>query len=300
MLNEDNIELYLFRYKEGLLSDAEVAEVEQALEERPEWREMADLYDPELKLPKGAIVPYPDIDSLRDGGPKSTRKPVVIGTSIPKRSLRPMWITVAAAACMVLFVVTLFRFVDNTVSTTCGTLLANVVELDTTGTGVEDGQVRGVDNSEKANGKLACDMPGDMVKATRKSTMRQPVAPAKTSQSSSVSALTVSTPQEDNMAAVQQPADTSKYKIDNVSRELNDPMEQEVLYANNIIVRKPASSELQGNSTRKQLCSIAKRATSLVANTAAKRDRYRDAIGEYVDDQIESNELLSNIIATIE
>ena len=70
-LNEENIELYLFRYKEGLLDATETAEVERALASHPEWQELADLYDPELTLPAGATMPYADIDSLRDGGPKA-------------------------------------------------------------------------------------------------------------------------------------------------------------------------------------------------------------------------------------
>ena len=45
-LNEENIELYLFRYKEGLLDATETAEIERALASHPERQELADLYDP--------------------------------------------------------------------------------------------------------------------------------------------------------------------------------------------------------------------------------------------------------------
>lgn len=90
MIDNENIELYLFRYKEGLLDAAAAAEVERALGTHPEWQELADLYDPELKLPAGATIPYENVELLRDGGPKAVRR----------RKIIPLWVVSAAAACM--------------------------------------------------------------------------------------------------------------------------------------------------------------------------------------------------------
>lgn len=89
-INNDNIELYLFRYKEGLLDTATAKAVERLLATHPEWQELADLYDPELKLPAGAVLSYADAESLRDGGPKAIRR----------RKMIPLWVTSAAAACL--------------------------------------------------------------------------------------------------------------------------------------------------------------------------------------------------------
>ena len=94
MINEDNIELILFRYKEGLLDEAETAEVEKALASRPDWQELADSYDPGLVLPAGATMSYPHAASLRNGGPKAVRRKMI-----------PVWITSAAAACLLFAVV---------------------------------------------------------------------------------------------------------------------------------------------------------------------------------------------------
>lgn len=94
MINEDNIELILFRYKEGLLDEAETAEVEKALASRPDWQSLADSYDPGLVLPAGATMSYPHAASLRNGGPKAVRRKMI-----------PVWITSAAAACLLFAVV---------------------------------------------------------------------------------------------------------------------------------------------------------------------------------------------------
>lgn len=90
MIDNENIELYLFRYKEGLLDPADVAEVERALAAHPEWQELANLYDPELKLPAGVTIPYDDAELLRDGGPKAVRC----------RKIIPLWMVSAVAACL--------------------------------------------------------------------------------------------------------------------------------------------------------------------------------------------------------
>lgn len=96
-LSNENIELYLFRYKEGMLDAAETSEIEEALSIHPEWREMADLYDPALILPAGVTMTYADAESLRDGGPKAAKRKRIV----------PVWIYYAAAACVLLAVGTL-------------------------------------------------------------------------------------------------------------------------------------------------------------------------------------------------
>ena len=134
MINDDNIELYLFRYKEGLLDAAETAEVEKALASRPDWQELADLYDPELTLPSGATMPYAAFESLRDGGPKAAtreRKPIVLrDATTQRRRLMPLWTTVAAAACLLLFVTTIVKFANG--DTPTGTPLIAELTTDST------------------------------------------------------------------------------------------------------------------------------------------------------------------------
>ena len=49
-INDQNYELYLFRYAEGLLTADERNEVEAFLQQRPEMQELLSLYDPDLKI----------------------------------------------------------------------------------------------------------------------------------------------------------------------------------------------------------------------------------------------------------
>ncbi len=59
MNHNDDIELMLFRYKEGMLDENEAAQVADFLNKNPEWRELADLYDPQLQAPPYPAVAYP-------------------------------------------------------------------------------------------------------------------------------------------------------------------------------------------------------------------------------------------------
>lgn len=59
MNHNDDIELMLFRYKEGMLDENEAAQVADFLNKNPEWRELADLYDPQFKAPPYPAVAYP-------------------------------------------------------------------------------------------------------------------------------------------------------------------------------------------------------------------------------------------------
>ena len=49
-INEENYELYLFQYAEGMLSDKECREVEAFLDSHPDMREEFALYDPKLTV----------------------------------------------------------------------------------------------------------------------------------------------------------------------------------------------------------------------------------------------------------
>ncbi|MBQ9586273.1 MAG: hypothetical protein IJR26_00190 [Bacteroidales bacterium] len=64
MNHNDDIELMLFRYKEGMLDENEAAQVADFLNKNPEWRELADLYDPQFKAPPYPAVAYPGKEKL--------------------------------------------------------------------------------------------------------------------------------------------------------------------------------------------------------------------------------------------
>lgn len=64
MNHNDDIELMLFRYKEGMLDENEAAQVADFLDKNPEWRELADLYDPQLQAPPYPAVAYPGKEKL--------------------------------------------------------------------------------------------------------------------------------------------------------------------------------------------------------------------------------------------
>jgi len=93
MIEEENIELLLFQYREGLLDAAERDELERAMEQHPEWRELAESYDPSLTLPAGATMRYERAATLRDGGPKAASR---------RKKKVPLWIPSSAAAAVLL------------------------------------------------------------------------------------------------------------------------------------------------------------------------------------------------------
>lgn len=105
MINNDNIELYLFRYKEGLLSDDERKAVEKALSENAAWRELCDLYDPLLKAPSYPAAGFPDKESLR-----------AIAKAKPKATVISLWrkISVAASISLIIGVIVSLFKISNT------------------------------------------------------------------------------------------------------------------------------------------------------------------------------------------
>ncbi|MDY5969844.1 MAG: hypothetical protein SPJ13_07535 [Bacteroidales bacterium] len=87
-MGNDEMELLIFRYKEGLLTPHERKECEAFLAEHPEARQLADLYDPTLRVEKEQVV-FPNKGSLK------------------RHTLQPMSTPVAwryVAACLALVV----------------------------------------------------------------------------------------------------------------------------------------------------------------------------------------------------
>ena len=305
MINEDNIELILFRYKEGLLDEAEIAEVEKALASRPDWQELADLYDPDLTLPSGATMPYADFASLRDGGPKAAtreRKPIVLrDATSQRRRLMPLWTTVAAAACLLLFVTTIVRFVDS--DSNANTPLVAELAADS----IKQQPVE--DNTNPSN--PATTTPAPTINTTHSLAHREahpllasadPKEPTLPSQPNLPNTPNLpNQPNQPTSPTLATPSDSSVYDLDIPTlREVNDPMDQEVLYASGIIERQAPSDDSEPVTRRQQLCNLARRATTVVATAAASHQQRREAIEDAIEEHLENNELISNLIATLE
>lgn len=115
-INNDNIELLVFRLKEGLLDETERGMVEKALAENREWQEMADRYDPSLQVPQYPHVVYPHKDKLRSIA-RPARRIVVLPTGT--------WaLRYVAAACALIIAFVLFLRINNS-DKTDSTLLAS-------------------------------------------------------------------------------------------------------------------------------------------------------------------------------
>ena len=95
-----DIELLLFRYKEGLLGVKEAAKVRESLEQNDQWRELADLYDPSLKAPSYPTTLFADKESLRAIAISGNM------TTNPHggRKIVPYWRYVAVAASVALLI----------------------------------------------------------------------------------------------------------------------------------------------------------------------------------------------------
>lgn len=285
MLNEENIELYLFRYKEGLLNAKEIAEVEQAFKTHPEWKDLADAYDPDFTLPAGATIPYANYESLRDGGPKvvSATPIITLREEQPQsRRVKPIWIAFAAAACLLLFVTTIIRLVDNNgnMVNNNGVVLADKIDKDTV-----SGEVVTMDTDEAE--------PVSEVQHVEESAVNTIVDKEEPLYAEMKAAE--ETPIE--MQAITIDTNRGKYDLDEPTlREVNDPMDQEILYATGIIERGDMTPA-EGNAAYcSQLRRLALRATSFAANAVATRKQRRAVI----EDKIGNNELINNFIATLE
>ena len=290
MINDNNIELYLFRYKEGLLDAAETAEVEKALASHPDWQELADLYDPELTLPSGASMPYAGFESLRDGGPKAAtreRKPIVLrDATTQRRRLMPLWTTVAAAACLLLFVTTIVKFANG--DTPTGTPLIAELAADSTKQQPIENITTPTENKTTPTEATPTTTTPTLLAAADPKEPNTPTLPN-----------TPNTPKTTPTLAT--PSDSSVYDLDIPTlREVNDPMDQEVLYASGIIDRQAPSDNSEPVTRRQQLRNLARRATTVVATAAASHQQRREAIEDAIEEHLENNELISNLIATLE
>lgn len=300
MINDNNIELYLFRYKEGLLDKAETAEVEKALASRPDWQELADLYDPELTLPSGATMPYAGFESLRDGGPKAAtreRKPIVLrDATTQRRHLMPLWTTVAAAACLLLFVTTIVKFANG--DTPTGTpLIAELAADSTKQQPIENISTPTENKTNPTKATPTTTTPAPAVNATQSLGHRE--APTLLASADPKKPNSPNSPNTPNTTAT--PSDSSVYDLDIPTlREVNDPMDQEVLYASGIIERQAPSDDSEPVTRRQQLRNLARRATTVVATAAASHQQRREAIEDAIEEHLENNELISNLIATLE
>ena len=287
-LTDENIELYLFRYKEGLLGADEAAEVERAIANRPDWKEMADLYDPDLTLPAGATMPYADWQSLCDGGPKATPR-VSLSTEKSRHNIRPLWLSLAAAACLMLFVVTIVRFTGSTTGTTGGIMTAQSEN------NADD--ILPATATDTITATLQNASTGNTVRIAHNS---QPTLLAESEPVESAVEPQADSPKQMPIAT---PTDTTrtKYDLDEPTlREVNDPMDQEVLYANIITWSRDNAEAPTTISRRQQLRNIARHATSIIATTTATRGERRKAAEEAIEERLQSNELLNNIIASLE
>lgn len=301
MINDNNIELYLFRYKEGLLDAAETAEVEKALASHPDWQELADLYDPELTLPSGATMPYAGYESLRDGGPKAAtreRKPIVLrDATTQRRRLMPLWTTVAAAACLLLFVTTIVKFAND--GTPANAPL--IAELATDSTKQQPIETIAAPTEHKTNPTEANHNKTTPTEAnpTATQSLARREAPVLLASADPKKPNTPTSPNLPNTTAT--PSDSSVYDLDIPTlREVNDPMDQEVLYASGIIERQAPSDNSEPVTRRQQLRNLARRATTVVATAAASHQQRREAIEDAIEEHLENNELISNLIATLE
>lgn len=115
-ISNDNIELLIFQFKEGLLDDTDRAILENALAENEEWRQMAEMYDPSLQLPQYPHIEYTNKDKLR--------------AIANRRTVIPIWSRVAAA-CAIIAAIVLCLSIINSGKFSDNILASNSIEVDT-------------------------------------------------------------------------------------------------------------------------------------------------------------------------
>ena len=126
-LDDNNIEQFIFLYKEGLLDATGKAALEEALANNVEWQQLAEMYDPTLLVPTYPHLSYPAKDKLHAMATPSKPKAVVI----------PFWTRVAAACALLVAVMLMVRIHrNNTVSPTSCIVASNhsKIPADTTAT----------------------------------------------------------------------------------------------------------------------------------------------------------------------
>ena len=93
----------------------------------------------------------------------------------------------------------------------------------------------------------------------------------------------------------------SKYDLDEPTlREVNDPMDQEVLYANIIDWQKGNPEGPETPSRRQPLRNIARKATSIIATAASGYEESRENVEGAIEERIQSNQFVNSLIATLE
>ena len=196
----------------------------------------------------------------------------------------PFWTAFAAAACLLLFVTTIVRFLGGSDGQSEAPVLADVVIDDTLNPYQADADTFAAKPSPAATKKANS--------AVQAAQYEEPVLLAETEQ------------QTMQPAAVEEMAvDTnrSKYDLDEPTlREVNDPMDQEVLYAN-IIDWQAGTAKTSGTPTRRQqLRSIARKATSIIATAASGYEESRENVEDAIEERIQSNQFVNSLIATLE
>lgn len=292
-LSNDNIELYLFRLKEGLLDAEERAAVEQALKGHPEWQAMADLYDPGLKLPAGVAMPYPEWKQLRRG------TPVSIGVRVPPTGKHAtgrakIWLFAAAAACLLLFVTTIIRFATiNPMPTAPAAIVAEHHTDSVTPTRIE------VNDGKEP-----------VIAAKPQTTVSQPLIAFIEEKEIAITGGDAHVPaaiaDEDTcVPAAIEGGDVRISTPDTTpTTESVNKENRKVYYADNIIEwidgSTPAQSPNREPTQRlTQVRNLAKRTTSVVAKAKATYDEHKEDIGATIEESLLSSQFLGNIIAAI-
>ena len=290
-LDDENIELYLFRYKEGMLSSAERAEVERALVQHPEWKAMADSYDPEMKLVSGEATPWEGWESLRDGGPRAvqTRKRPVVLSLKPRIKVLSIWLS--AAACLILLMTTVTRFVSNRYEMPQGVLLAGF-----NGIGIAP-QERDVveDDMNDTISVIEKTYPVQRTDSKELLVASNQVLPLDPSEPDcDVVCQNAISPEEIPVAPVQEEVPS----FEEVEKE-----NESLIFTNNLIEWETADSvgsQPASRSLRSQFRHLALKATSVIANAAATFEDTKESVTDALEEKIQSNQFISNLIAALQ
>lgn len=292
-LSNDNIELYLFRLKEGLLDAEERAAVEHALKGHPEWQAMADLYDPGLKLPAGVAMPYPEWKQLRRG------TPVSIGVRVPPTGKHAtgrakIWLFAAAAACLLLFAATIIRFATiNPMPTAPAAIVAEHHTDSITPTQIE------VNDGKEP-----------VIAAKPQTTVNQPLIAFIEEKEIAIAGGDAHVPAAIEGGDTCVPAAIEGEDVHITTPDTTPTTEsvnkenRKVYYADNIIEWIDGSTPTQSpnrESTQRltQVRNLAKRTTSVVAKAKATYDEHKEDIGATIEESLLSSQFLGNIIAAI-
>ena len=105
MVNNEDIELMLFQLKEGSLSDEEARKATLFLQQHPEWQEVADLYDPTLKVPSYPAAGFPNKESLH--------KPLTTTATASTRTIALRRLSIAASILVAVAIAAWILLIPN-------------------------------------------------------------------------------------------------------------------------------------------------------------------------------------------